>query len=91
MTDDILPYKPAATTRKRCRPKLPALMADAHGVARMLGIGYRTVRTYDSAGKLPTPLRLGAKVLWSVAELREWIAAGCPDRSTWAAIRGGRC
>jgi predicted DNA-binding transcriptional regulator AlpA len=62
-------------------------MTDARGVGRMLHIGYRTARGYDASGKLPKPIRLGGKVLWSIDELRNWIKAGCPDRATWERVR----
>jgi len=69
---------------------LPPLLAGASGVARMLDSGLRTVRTMDAAGKLPTPIRLGGKVLWSIDELKAWIAAGCPDRATWETLKARR-
>lgn len=42
------------------------------------------------------PVRLGTKApRWRVDELRDWLAAGCPDRLTWERMRretlgGGR-
>jgi hypothetical protein len=36
---------------------------------------------------IPRPIRIGACVLWSLAEPRAWRDAGCPDRRIWAAIR----
>jgi hypothetical protein len=76
--------------RKRRRPVRP-LAVGAKGVAKLLSAGLRTVRAWDAAGKLPRPARIGSKVLWSVPELRAWLAAGCPDRETWdhmkAAVR----
>jgi excisionase family DNA binding protein len=56
----------------------------------LLGIGKRTVWTWDAAGKLPAPVRIGATVRWRAAELDAWAAAGCPDRATWAALRAAR-
>lgn len=76
--------------RKSRRRKLPKLAVDAKGVAWMMTSGLRTVRSWDAAGKLPHPLRIGAKVLWSVAELRAWIKAGTPDRATWEALKKAR-
>jgi hypothetical protein len=43
-----------------------------------------------AAGKTPTPTELGGRTLWRAGELREWIAAGCPDRKTWEKIRRRR-
>ena len=40
-----------------------------------------------SAGKTPAPIRLGGCVLWARSELDAWLSAGCPDRSTWEALK----
>ena len=61
------------------------LVADARRLAVLLGSGVRTVRTWDASGKLPKPIRIGGRVVWRVVEIREWLAAGAPDRATWEA------
>ncbi|HET6575911.1 MAG TPA: helix-turn-helix domain-containing protein [Fimbriiglobus sp.] len=61
------------------------LVVDARRLAVLLGCGLRTVRTHDAAGKLPAPVRIGGRVVWRVSEIRDWLAAGAPDRATWAA------
>ena len=71
-------------------PPHPALVVDARRLAVMLCAGVRTVRTWDAAGKLPAPLRIGGRVVWRVDEIRDWIAAGAPDRETWEARRADR-
>lgn len=43
----------------------------------------RTWRTWDAAGLIPRPVRIGRSTLWRASELREWVAAGCPRRSEW--------
>ena len=89
---DTLPLRiPAAvpTARKRRRPLSP-LVVDARRLARLLCAGIRTVRTWDAAGKLPAPIRIGGRVVWRVDEIRAWLAAGAPDRPTWAAMRATR-
>ena len=93
MTGDIPPAGHAfePPSRKRRLLKLPPLLVGANGVARMLDCGLRTIRSMDSAGKLPMPIRLGGRVLWSVDELKDWIRAGCPDRAAWAHIRRHTC
>ena len=62
-------------------------MADAKRLARLLCLGVRTVRTMDAAGKLPRPIRLNARVVWNIREIRDWLAAGAPDRAAWEAIK----
>lgn len=85
----LRPVTPAPPTRKR-RRKLSPLVADAARLARLLCCGVRTVRTWDAAGKLPAPLRIGGRVVWSVAEIRAWLAAGAPSRDEWAARHAAR-
>jgi predicted DNA-binding transcriptional regulator AlpA len=66
------------------------LVADAKRLARMLCCGIRTIRSWDAAGKLPEPIRIGGRVVWRVAEIRAWLRAGAPDRSTWHTICAAR-
>jgi predicted DNA-binding transcriptional regulator AlpA len=63
------------------------LVADAKRLARLLGCGLRTVRTWDAAGKLPKPIRIGGRVLWYLPEIRSWIECGSPSRETWERIK----
>jgi predicted DNA-binding transcriptional regulator AlpA len=76
-------------TRKRRRRSSP-LVVDAKRLAKLLGCAVRSIRTWDAAGKLPMPLRLGGRVVWRVAEIRAWLDAGAPDRETWTSIRDAR-
>jgi predicted DNA-binding transcriptional regulator AlpA len=61
------------------------LLADGRALGHLLCLGLRTVRAMDSAGKLPRPIRLGARTLWSISEIQDWIEAGAPDRQSWEA------
>jgi len=72
------------------KPTDTPLTVDAKRLAAMLDIGLRTVRTHDAAGKLPKPVKVGGRVLWILDEIREWLAAGAPDRATWERIRAAR-
>lgn len=85
---DVLPLRirptdtdPSAST---------ALVVDARSLAAMLAAGVRTVRTWDAAGKLPAPVRIGGRVVWRVDEIRAWLAAGAPNRTEWEARRAAR-
>jgi predicted DNA-binding transcriptional regulator AlpA len=69
------------------RRKLSPLVVDARRLAKLLCAGVRTVRTWDAAGKLPAPIRIGGRVVWRVAEIKDWLDAGAPNRETWAALR----
>jgi predicted DNA-binding transcriptional regulator AlpA len=70
----------------RRRRRLVPLVADAKRLARLLCCGIRTIRSWDAAGKLPEPIRIGGRVVWRTSEIRAWLRAGAPDRSTWKAI-----
>ena len=49
------------------------------------GVCLRTWRTWDAAGLIPRPVRVGRSVFWRKTELDQWIAAGCPRRDVWEA------
>ncbi len=66
------------------------LVADARRLSALLGVGLRTVRTLDAGGKLPSPVRIGGRVVWRVDEILAWLDADAPDRKTWLAIRAAR-
>jgi predicted DNA-binding transcriptional regulator AlpA len=83
---EALPFRHADPAPARKRRRQSPLVVDARRLARLLCAGIRTVRTWDAAGKLPAPCRIGGRVLWRVAEIRAWLTAGAPDRETWAAI-----
>ena len=81
----LRPVNPGSPTRKRRR--LSPLVVDARRLTKLLSCGLRTVRTWDAAGKLPAPVRIGGRVVWVVAEIRAWLAAGAPSRDEWAALK----
>ncbi len=62
------------------RTDLAPLCVDAAGVARLLAVSERHVWALHSAGRLPSPVRLGRARRWIVSELREWLASGAPSR-----------
>lgn len=58
-------------------------------LARRLSIPVSSAYKLLSAGKLLGPVaRLGRRPLWSLAEVRAWIAAGMPRREIWEKIKG---
>jgi len=61
----------------------PSLLLSAVEAAQLCGCSERTWRSWDSAGHIPLPVRIGRSVYWRPDELREWIEAGCPNRATW--------
>ena len=87
---DILPLRAVPLSPAPSRPEPSPLVADARGLSKLLTVGLRTVRTWDAAGKLPTPVRIGGRVVWPLDEIRDWLAAGAPDRETWTAARAAK-
>jgi len=78
----------AATPRVQDRDfavDTPRLLVDAKTAAVMCAKSLRTWRTWDSAGWIPRPVRIGRSTLWRADELRAWVAAGCPRREEWEA------
>jgi predicted DNA-binding transcriptional regulator AlpA len=69
----------AVEYEKNCRP----LLLTAHQAAAICSISVRNWRIWDSAGKVPRPIRIGRARLWRVNELHAWVAAGCPRRDAW--------
>ena len=47
-------------------------------VAKMVAVSRRTISRLADAGKLPAPLRIGGSLRWRLADVRQWIANGCP-------------
>jgi len=66
---------------------LEPLLLTAKQSAAICGKSLRTWRTWDSAGWIPQPVRIGRSTLWRANELREWVVAGCPRRKEWEARR----
>jgi predicted DNA-binding transcriptional regulator AlpA len=64
---------------------LGPLLLTAKQAAVLCAKSLRTWRTWDSAGWIPRPVRIGRSTMWRLDELREWAAAGCPRRNDWEA------
>jgi len=55
--------------------------------ARLADVGRSTWWRLHAAAKTPAAVKLGRNVRWNRAEIEAWVAAGCPDRRTWEAIK----
>ena len=64
---------------------IPGRPVTLRGVAEMLGVSLRHVRRLDSSGKLPSPVRIGGSVRWSVEAINAWLQMDCPDRRDFEA------
>lgn len=85
----------SATPRDQRRRKLVPVLVRRRGAAALCGMGVSTFDRADAAGLVPVARKVGGCKLWSVAELREWAARGCPPRAewtpVWAALVAARC
>ena len=68
-------------------PPVKPLAVGAAGLAKLLGISRRSVLTYDAAGLIPRPFKLGGRTLWNVSEVKRWLDAGSPIRDEWESIK----
>lgn len=67
---------------------IPRLALTAEEAAETIGIAVRTWWAWDRQGRVPEPdLRWGKVVRWRVATIDQWLAAGAPDRETWATLK----
>lgn len=77
------------STERRLSFPRAELALPAAEVAKLLNISERHLWALHSSGRLPRPIRLGRSVRWNHDELRRWVDAGCPDRSSWDQAREG--
>ena len=56
-------------------------------VCSALGLGRTAIYNLLNTGRLPLPIKLGGKVCWKKDEIIRWIAADCPPRKQWLAMR----
>lgn len=69
---------------------LEPLLLDARQCAALCNISRATWYSLLSSGRCPLPVRLGRRTLWRRDELTAWVAAGCPPRDRWQAMKGAR-
>ncbi len=54
-------------------------LLDVGAVAEMLGCSCRHVYRMSDSGRMPSPVKRGSLVRWSISSIRAWIADGCPS------------
>jgi len=59
----------------------PAALLDVRAVAALLDCSQRHIYRLADAGRMPSPIKLGALIRWRRAELQDWLDAGCPSCS----------
>jgi predicted DNA-binding transcriptional regulator AlpA len=70
-------------------PGSPALLS-AERSSMLAGVSVRTWSRLNSAGKIPSAVRVGKAKRWRAQELKDWIESGCPDRARWEAMLRGK-
>lgn len=67
------------------------LLLDATTAAGLCGVSRRTWFSWQSCGAIPAAvLRRGRVVRWRREEIEAWVAAGCPARDRWQAMKGAK-
>jgi predicted DNA-binding transcriptional regulator AlpA len=67
------------------------LLIGIAALSAMCGWSIRTTRRKLSAGLIPRSLHVGGSVRWRLAEVEEWVRAGCPAQQGGAqGTTGGR-
>jgi hypothetical protein len=67
------------------------LLVGAEDAARALGIGRTSFLLADKTGEIgPQSVKIGGRRLWSLEQLRAWVAANCPPRARWTTMEGVR-
>jgi prophage regulatory protein len=73
----------AATGHSSVQP----LLVGTKEAARLCGVSLATWHRLNAASKVPKPMRLGGRVLWSMDSLRLFVQLGCPDRRMFEALQ----
>jgi predicted DNA-binding transcriptional regulator AlpA len=63
------------------------LLLDIKQTAKVLGISVRTLSTWDILGKVPSPIRLCRRLLWSSLDLKLWAQKGFPSRQVFEQLK----
>ena len=58
------------------RPSSPPTVVDADGVARMLGVGERTLRRLRATRNFPRPISGPGPLRWRRRDIERWLEGG---------------
>jgi excisionase family DNA binding protein len=67
-------------------PGVAPLLLSVREVAKVTGLGERTIWRLSASEGMPAPVRVGGRRLWRFREIQQWVDAGCPGK---AGSRGG--
>jgi len=68
-------------------PEADPLLLSADATAKLLDVARSTLYAWDQEGRIPAPVRIGARTYWRSQEMQSWVAAGCPCRERWQTSR----
>jgi predicted DNA-binding transcriptional regulator AlpA len=64
-------------------------VTDLEGLSTLVRRSVRSLKRDDCAGRIPRPIMIGSSRRWRIAEIHEWVSAGCPNRNEWESRRKG--
>ena len=67
--------------------ELQPLAVGASGAAHLANVSRAHWHRLNATGRTPASMKLGRRTLWSVDDLRAWIALGAPSRDRFEALR----
>ncbi len=80
----------ASATPPASAGETPApLLLSATQAARTLGVSRSHFYALHDSARVPSPVRLGSRVLWRRDDLARWVEACCPPRHLWEVRREG--
>jgi len=82
------PY--AAGSSRAFVPDMPPLVVDERGAAYLCQVSIARWRELVETECTPSPLYFSARPIWSIDDLRLWLAAGTPMRGLWELRRENR-
>ena len=59
-----------------------SLLIDVHTTADLCGTSVRSVYRWVEKGVLPKPVRVNGNSRWRRTTINEWVALGCPRRTS---------
>jgi predicted DNA-binding transcriptional regulator AlpA len=72
--------QPTADSAQSVIDAIEPLLIDTAEAARAVGISSASWFRLKSAGKTPGSIKLGGRVLYRLADIRSWVAMGCPPK-----------
>lgn len=64
-------------------PENVGLLINSNALSKLLNLSQRTIYVMEKEGRMPVAIRVGKAVRWGLDEIKAWIDAGCPERSSW--------